>query len=119
MHLRLWHGIALALIAGGISLPVYGASIGMGPETGALDLVPPPSFEQADPILQADSMEAAQSLRGALYEPAPNSAKLQKARDLGSAPVLGPASKALRPTDAVVVPKHQPAPPQDTASKKH
>jgi len=85
----------IAVIAGGFSCPAFAASIGQGIESDPLDLVPPFGFEQADPfgvsVVQADSMEAAQSLRGATYEPAPTRVDVQKPRKLGTAPVAPPA----------------------------
>jgi hypothetical protein len=93
----------IAVFAGGLCCPAFAASIGQGIESDPLDLVPPFGFEQADPfglVVQADSMEAAQSLRGATYEPAPTRVEVQKPRKLGTAPVAPPA-QAFRPAGAI------------------
>jgi hypothetical protein len=68
-------GILLALIATTAAFSANAAVGTLAPKGDVQPAQPPASFEQADtfavPALPADSMEAAQSLRGTAFEPAP------------------------------------------------
>jgi len=112
----------IAVIAGGLCCPAFAASVGQGPEPNPLDLVPPFGFEQPDPfgvsVVQADSMEAAQSLRGATYEPAPTRVDVQKPRKLGTAPVAPPA-QSFRQAGTVLQKSIPAAPSATRPAKQH
>src|SRR5215471_1627645 len=85
----------IAVIAGGLCCPAFAVS-----------------------VVQADSMEAAQSLRGATYEPAPTRVDVQKPRKLGTAPVAPPA-QSFRQAGTVLQKSIPAAPSATRPAKQH
>ncbi len=106
-------GILLAIIA---TTAGFSASAAVGTliQKSELDLAQPATgFEQADtfavPALPADSMEAAQSLRGTAFEPAPVRMQVPDGGRIGTSSIPSQPGPTFRP--AAADPGHAPAVP--------
>src|SRR5712671_2259067 len=104
-------GILLAIIATTASYSADAAVGSLIPKSDLESGQAPASFEQADtfavPALPSDSMEAAQSLRGTAFEPAPVRMSVPADGKIGSSSRPGPAYRpaaAERPSSPPQVP---------------
>jgi len=96
-------GVLLAIIATTAAFSASAAVGTLGPKGDLQSGQPPASFEQADtfavPALPADSMEAAQSLRGTAFERAPVRMGMPDGGKIGT-PIPSQPGPTFRPAAA-------------------